>query len=300
MSIKVQREDGTVSPYRHCEYIPAYFLIPQELLQTSSAVIKNLPRTPVSYFYDKNVIEIVESDLFFERITSIYAYMVWIYLERGKSMDSYSHNDIAWRLAHWPSLWITPLVQAKLIMHIDEFLKLADKPVRLGYITLDHFETLIGWSVEQVMLQYNLREIIEVTKQIPCFEDFSVFDSHAKTDFIRRWYHTRTKHPQISLEEFQENYAKNNNGKEWDTVDESIDLEKELTEKAIVESFLETLSEKDKAILKMRMDGYTLEEIADELGYANHSGVLKRIRKIGQAYEQYADVDFGFSEKKIV
>ena len=63
---------------------------------------------------------------------------------------------------------------------------------------------------------------------------------------------------------------------------------------------METLSEKDKVILKMRMDGYTLEEIADELGYANHSGVLKRIRKIGQAYEKYADVDFGFSERKIV
>ena len=63
---------------------------------------------------------------------------------------------------------------------------------------------------------------------------------------------------------------------------------------------METLSEKDKVILKMRMDGYTLEKIADELGYANHSGVLKRIRKIGQAYEKYADVDFGFSEKKIV
>ena len=102
------------------------------------------------------------------------------------------------------------------------------------------------------------------------------------------------------MEEFQENYAKNNNGKEWDTVDESIDLEKELTENSAVESFLETLSEKNKAILKMRMDGYTLEEIADELGYANHSGVLKRIRKIGQAYEKYTDVDFGFSEKEIV
>ena len=32
------------------------------------------------------------------------------------------------------------------------------------------------------------------------------------------------------------------------------------------------------------MNGDTLEEIAEKLGYKNHSGVLKRIRKIGQAY----------------
>ena len=43
-----------------------------------------------------------------------------------------------------------------------------------------------------------------------------------------------------------------------------------------------------------------LEEIAEKLGYQNHSGVLKRIRKIGRAYERFADVDFGFREEKIV
>lgn len=47
-------------------------------------------------------------------------------------------------------------------------------------------------------------------------------------------------------------------------------------------------------ILELRMSGDTLEEIAENLGYKNHSGVLKRIRKIGQAYEAYAGVDYGF------
>lgn len=47
------------------------------------------------------------------------------------------------------------------------------------------------------------------------------------------------------------------------------------------------------------MEGVTLEEIAQQLGYKTHSAVLERIRKIGQAYEAFADVDYGFSEKKI-
>lgn len=58
--------------------------------------------------------------------------------------------------------------------------------------------------------------------------------------------------------------------------------------------FMKTLAGKDKQILEMRMEGYTLEEIADKLGYANHSGVLKRIRKVGQAYEKFTGVDYGF------
>ena len=53
-------------------------------------------------------------------------------------------------------------------------------------------------------------------------------------------------------------------------------------------------------ILDLRMSGGTLDEIAEKLGYKNHSGVLKRIRKIGQAYEAYTGVDYGFKNGKIV
>jgi hypothetical protein len=63
---------------------------------------------------------------------------------------------------------------------------------------------------------------------------------------------------------------------------------------------LPKIPDKDKQILKLRMKGQTLEEIADELGYKNHSGILKRIRKIGQQYEKFAGVNYGFNEKKIV
>jgi chromosomal replication initiation ATPase DnaA len=48
------------------------------------------------------------------------------------------------------------------------------------------------------------------------------------------------------------------------------------------------------------MLGLTLEEIANKLGYKTHTGVLKRIRKIGRYYEKFAGVDYGFSEKKII
>ena len=34
-----------------------------------------------------------------------------------------------------------------------------------------------------------------------------------------------------------------------------------------------------------------MEEIAAKLDYKNHSGVLKRLKKIGEAYQKYAGDD---------
>ena len=53
-------------------------------------------------------------------------------------------------------------------------------------------------------------------------------------------------------------------------------------------------------ILLLKSAGMSNEAIAEKLDYKNHSGVLKRIRKIGQAYEAFTGEDYGFTEKKII
>ena len=63
---------------------------------------------------------------------------------------------------------------------------------------------------------------------------------------------------------------------------------------------MKTLSKKDMQILEMRMEGVTLEEIAEKPGYKTHSAVHKRIRKIEWAYEKFTGEDFGFSGKNII
>ena len=67
-----------------------------------------------------------------------------------------------------------------------------------------------------------------------------------------------------------------------------------------VSEFLASLGETDRQILTMRMEGITLEKIAEKLGFKTHSAVHKRIRKIGLAYEKFSGEDFGFSQKKII
>ena len=51
--------------------------------------------------------------------------------------------------------------------------------------------------------------------------------------------------------------------------------------------FKATLSQKDRAILELRVERYTLEEIADRLGYKTHSAVVKRMEAIKKRFLRY-------------
>ena len=53
-----------------------------------------------------------------------------------------------------------------------------------------------------------------------------------------------------------------------------------------------TITEKDREILKLRMEGYTEQEIADKVGYKTASAVHKRIAKIANAYEDYVTAEY--------
>ena len=51
--------------------------------------------------------------------------------------------------------------------------------------------------------------------------------------------------------------------------------------------FKATLSDKDMAILELRVEGYTFGEIADRLGSKTHSAVVKRMEAIKKRFIQY-------------
>jgi hypothetical protein len=47
------------------------------------------------------------------------------------------------------------------------------------------------------------------------------------------------------------------------------------------------LDYKNQRIVKLLLAGYTQVEIAEMLGFANHSGISKRIKKIGEKFKEY-------------
>jgi DNA-binding NarL/FixJ family response regulator len=69
--------------------------------------------------------------------------------------------------------------------------------------------------------------------------------------------------------------------------DASSHVEEHVISKVFLDSFLETLTEQDRRLLDLRQQGYTWKEIAAELGYASHSGVLKRVNSIMKRYHEY-------------
>lgn len=298
MPIHLIRRDGSVALFRNSEYLPFYYFIPKSILQKCGAELNAIPRNPRMIFTNRAACEFIESDLFLLLIIDATAYMVWPHMGFNEYMEIYSGYDPAWKLAHCPDYWINELTLEGIIPDLKQLYEGCDE--EMGFVPEAEIDVYLRYIVPQVMEKHHMNDVIQVAQKFRCFEDFDFRESRQKTDFYRKWYHTRTKHPMISLEGFQKDYAENHNGQEWDMPDESQDLETGVTSRVLVDEFISTLDERDMAILKMRMEGNTLEEIAEKLGYKNHSGVLKRIRKIGLAYEKFTGEDFGFENKKII
>ena len=290
----MRMKNGAPAPMRNAEFIPVYYFIPRRILDACGAELNALPRNPQKILGSKAACDLIESDLFRLLIVDTVAYMVWPYMGFTEYMEVYSGDDPAWRLAHCPEIWVQELIDQGILPRAELFLRNANE--EFGYVPEAEIDAALRFIVPQAMERYRMGEVIQIAQEYRCFEDFDFRKSNQKMDFIRQWYHTRTRHPQISLEGFRETYAENHDGQEWDMPDPSQDVQETVTSWATVDQFKATLSEKDLAILEMRLQGYTLEEIAAKLGYKNHSGVLKRIRKIGQAYEAFTGEDLGFED----
>lgn len=298
MPILLSRRNGPPTPFRNAEYLPFYYLIPKSILQKCGAELNSIPRNPKMVFINREACEFIESDLFKLLIIDATAYMVWHYMGYSEYMEVYSGYDPAWVFAHCPDYWIKEMTDEGIIPTVSQLFQNCND--NFGYVSENEIDIYLQYIVPKVMQKHNMNAVIETAEEFSCFEDFDFRNSRQKIDIYRKWYHTRTKHPMMSLEEFKENYAESHNGQEWDEPDSSQDIEESITSKTLVEQFKATLTEKDMTILQMRMNGNTLEEIARQLGYKNHSGVLKRIRKIGLAYEKFTGEDYGFENRKII
>ena len=297
MPILMKRKDGTITPFRNAEYLSAYYFIPKRILEQCGMELNSIPRNPQQLIRSYEAIAIVESDLFIQLMMDAYAFMVWPFMCPGEYMEVYSGYDPAWIFAHSPAYWVQEMLDEKVIQQPSRLLRMDGN---IEWTAEEKVSDIFRWLVPQAMAHYEMGPTIAIAEEYRCFEDYDNRPSNQKKDFYRKWYHSQTKHPQISLEGFKEDYAEAHGGQNWDIEDESSSFEDETTTKILAEQFMKTLSEKDKQILQLRLAGRTMEEVADKLGYANHSGVLKRLRKIGQAFEQYAGVDYGFDGNRII
>ena len=79
----------------------------------------------------------------------------------------------------------------------------------------------------------------------------------------------------------------------FEVADPRSEFEQKVISEMQITAFAEqSISEKDREILKLRMDGLTEQEIADKVGYKTASAVHKRIAKIAGAYEDYVTAEY--------
>ena len=241
---------------------------------------------------DPVAVDIVESDLFMLCIMDCYAYMAWFYLCPDIPFkEIFSINEPSWRLAQAIQIWINEILELNLIPTFREYC--VNTNIFIPFAPIEVVSDIMYKAVSSAVKRYNLQPIIDTAKEYRCFEDFDDRNSNQKIDFYRKWYHTRTKHPQTSLEGYQEWYMEMYDDT-FEIEDPISSFEDEVVENINVQTFLSTLDEKDKQILQMREDGYTYKEIAEKVGFKTHSAVGKRINKIGRMYQDFSGLNFGF------
>lgn len=291
--------DGSLKEYRYAWAYPAFLYLPQEyLLYFGDEKLQSINRNPRALIKDLDQLKILDDDHFFYFCDRSYAFLVWRNLTKDKSyLLSYSRDNPIFVIAHWLPMY---LEQLHMDIGLPTFKEIIEDPEYYaedwGFFSYLQVKDEISYIVPRAIERMGLQGTIDTVKEFGCFEDFNSRYSTYKMDFFRKWYHTRTKHPQMSLDEYTEEYADQYNGygMERDVANEEIPFEDFVISKVDTELFMSKLSERDLRIIKSRLEGKTYETIAAEVGFKTHSAVLKRIKKIGAEYQKFSGKDLGF------
>ena len=104
----------------------------------------------------------------------------------------------------------------------------------------------------------------------------------------------------ISIEELMETGTTIDGELLYELADPRGDFEANLLTSIQMEQFKAKLPEADKQILQMRYDGYSLQEIADAVGFKTAGAVSKHIAKIAGSYEDFVSDQYDeFMDKHI-
>ena len=122
-------------------------------------------------------------------------------------------------------------------------------------------------------------QILEITREIGEVEDFSNLQvNYPRRDFEDKWNHPRAK----TKVEFSS--AKTDDAIAQKKQQVCNDMEDNL----FVQEFFKLLDPTDAEIVRLAMDGFTHEQIAEQLGFKTPSAVTKRLQKLRPVFLKYS------------
>lgn len=266
------------SPVR---YLPLAYMLPYDVISRYPTLSK-LPRSMGALNATPGWGKVILSQQFLNEIMDAVASLAFPHFGFGGWKEHYSGYSPVWRLSYALPLWATGVekvrgwgVQALFALPPDYEIPFCDP---------EDVRQVMKQVVEETIEEQGWGPILEVIRNMPCEEDFERWDTNVRKDFLRKWYHTRSKRVQtVSLEECMEDEDSSIHS----LPDPKGDFTKQVESEDFCQRFKATLSQKDMAILELRVEGYTLEEIADRLGYKTHSAVVKRMEAIKKRFLQY-------------
>jgi len=265
-------------------WLTLFYSLPRELAEKWKPAYE-LPRCPYEVLRTDKYDRVVCDDMFKLLVWDCYAWSAWQFFQVKDRKGNYRDIPGAWtQYAGYFPLWrlsysIISYIRMKFEQNGLGFQNLYNIPqgVEVPWLTYQQFSNLIGNVTDIVIAEENWQPMIDAIWENRAVEDYETKSSTVKTDFMRKWHHNRSGKP-ISLDEM---------------MDPRSDFENSVISEMKIASFAEnTITEKDREILKLRMEGYTEQEIADKVGYKTASAVHKRISKIADAYEDFVTEEY--------
>lgn len=265
----------------HLHYLPMVYFLPQELLSKCPTLSK-LPRNLAALSTSQSALSLIQSDNYLEEIMDASAALAFPYFGFPGWKEHYTGHFPVWKLSYALPLWAKGIEQE--IGWGLSMLFSFPKDIEIPFFESEFVHSVFELVVKRTIVEQSWQPLLDLLRKMPCDEDFEPWHTNVRKGFLRKWYHTRSKKVQtVSLEAcLEEGY-----GGLFFLPDAGQDMEEKVISQDYVERFLDTLSVKDAEILQLRMDGFTHDMIANELGYANHSGVIKRMQHIKKAFQSY-------------
>ena len=157
----------------------------------------------------------------------------------------------------------------------------------ITFVVNQFADQFLGHMMNLLLQVQNVPEIMEMGKEMPAKEDYAKtpYTNYDKINGMRKWDHLRTQIHMTSLDEIVDAIRQDPDSAPEDmTYRYNIPKdEQEAEHRLLRKAFMRTLSPEDQKIFALKEEGMKQKEIAKKLGYANHSAVSKRIKKIQKA-----------------
>lgn len=281
---------------RYHEYAPLLHLLPRPVLDRFG--LPPLRRGLWPFTAGQSDVDDALPVDFANRLQRAWAWTVWPHLVSGSSLSAFSGEDPVRLLAHNLDFWV-PAVTTMMQDRLREYDEI-DKGPLPDVITLEDGSVLDGavpghprqggaiWfgeedaraavaeTVDAADRTGQLRGILDAVRSNRVADDFSAQWSFAREDFERKLYRKRDK-VRVRFVELTDTIPVHG-------------PESEVVGKLVTNDFLTTLDIRNRQIVVLLNSGMTRRtEIAERLGYSNHSAVSKRLAQIRKAAERYFD-----------